>query len=63
MAETANAELDASYRGHKTQALELLSSIRRLVEEFDRDGITWGHAGSLGHAVEELGNIHEFLNN
>lgn len=59
----ANNELTKLYQERKESALNLLEKIRSLVVDFDHDELNWGHAGSLGHVVEELNNIHEFLDN
>lgn len=55
-------DLKTLYNERKETIASLQNEIAELVRDLDNDGpINWGHAGSLGHVVEELQNIREFL--
>jgi hypothetical protein len=61
MAKAANSPLEAAYQERKDTALELVTAIHKLVKDFDKDGISWAHVGSMIHVVEEFRSIHQFL--
>ncbi len=52
------------FNERKAEAETLLKT---LITKIEADGkgenINWGHAGSMGHVIEELESINEFLGN
>lgn len=59
---TANEE----YQTKTAEAKNLLNLISQKIQKMDTnqkiDSKNWGYAGSIGHVVEELKGIDEFLN-
>lgn len=57
-----NSELNALFNERKAAIERLQTEIAEMVRSYGTDEpINWGHAGSLGHVVEQLQEIHEFL--
>jgi len=54
----------AAYEAKQAQIKKLLKQIEAAVEQSDKDrteGVNWGHVGSLGHVVEELTEVRDWL--
>jgi hypothetical protein len=45
----------------KTEALELIAQLNKLVADTRTDTDNWGVAGSLGHTVEQVSDAVQFL--
>lgn len=65
MANKDNTAALATFIGRKAQLDELLARIQAASDNHlgaDADTVHWGHAGTMGHAVEQLAEIARFLN-
>lgn len=61
---TAKPTAEMTMKERKAEAEALLKTITAKVKAYGKgEKIHWGHAGSLGHVIEELNNINEFLSN
>lgn len=61
---TEKQTAQTTYNQRKAEAEALLKTITAKVKAYGKgEKIHWGHAGSLGHVIEELNNINEFLSN
>jgi len=61
MAQNNNAAL--AFKDRKETIERLIKEIRTKVNQFGKgEKVDWSHVGSLGHVIEELNEIHQFMN-